>query len=143
MALQWKQSGNGLLAGLAVLVGWWAYGWQGLLFAISVVVFWMLVEFGRANRALQRAAQRPVGHLDSAVMFQARLNHGMTMQEVIALAGSLGRKVGERDEWEWADASGNEVVVTFRRGVVIRWAIARNEVADDDTTAPDQPNRQM
>lgn len=142
VAMQIKQSLNGLLAGCAIVAGWWAYGWQGIVFAISLIVFWMLMQFNRAARAMQKAGLRPVGHIDSVVMLQARLAHGMQLAEVIALAGSLGRKFSDHDEWQWTDAAGHEIVLTFRRGRLIRWAVARNEAPpeiDPDTDAP-QPH---
>ncbi|MFM2065911.1 MAG: hypothetical protein RLZZ584_820 [Pseudomonadota bacterium] len=127
---------NGLLIGAAVLAGWWAWGWQGLVLAFTLIVFWMLLQFRRATRALQNAARRPMGRIDSVVMMQSRLEPGMQMAEVLQLSGSLGIQQGGRDEWLWSDAAGNDIVVTFRRGIVIRWAIAR--VDADDRTGADQ-----
>lgn len=128
---------NGLLAGAAVMVGWWGWGWRGLVLAVTVIAFWMLLQFGRAMRSLRNAAQRPVGRIDSAVMFQARLAHGMNLQEVIAVSGSLGQKVGTSDDWRWVDDAGHEVVVYFRRGHVVRWAFARAQ--EESPAAPDAP----
>lgn len=125
---------NGLLAGAAVIAGWWGWGWKGLLLALSVIVFWLLMQFTRAVRTLRHAGQRPVGHVDSAVMMQARLSHGMSIHEVIAVTGSLGTKVGAADDWQWCDPGGSVVVVHFRRGRVVRWSLARN-----DETAQDPP----
>jgi hypothetical protein len=122
---------NGLLIGAAVLAGWWGWGWQGLVLAVTLIVFWMLLQFGRATRVLQNAARRPMGQIDSVVMMQARLEPGMQMPEVLAISGSLGLQQGGRDEWLWSDVGGNDIVVTFRRGIVIRWAIAR---VDDDSS---------
>jgi hypothetical protein len=126
---------NGLLAGGAVLAGWWGWGWHGLLLALSVIVFWMLMQFTRAVRTLRHAGQRPIGHVDSATLLQARLSHGMSVHEVIALTGSLGTKVGAADDWQWRDPAGNEVVVHFRRGRVVRWSVARVP-EDADAQAP-------
>ncbi|MEY4749769.1 MAG: hypothetical protein RIQ60_1983 [Pseudomonadota bacterium] len=116
---------NGLLIGGAVLAGWWAWGWQGLILAFTLIVFWSLLQFRRATRALQNAANRPIGQIDSVTMMQARLEPGQQMAEVLQISGSLGIQQGDRDEWQWSDAGGNEIVVTFRRGVVVRWAVAR------------------
>ena len=35
------------LATLLVLAGWTRYGWQGVLFAVTAVVFWLLLQFNR------------------------------------------------------------------------------------------------
>ncbi|MEO8298951.1 MAG: hypothetical protein ABI574_14205 [Burkholderiales bacterium] len=137
--MQIKNSLNGLIAGCAIVAGWWAYGWQGIVFSISLIVFWMLVQFNRAARAMQKAGQQPVGYIDSVVMLQARLAHGMQLAEAIALAGSLGRKFSDRDEWQWTDAAGHEIVLTFRRGRLIRWAVARNEAATESPPDADVP----
>ena len=133
---------NGLLAGGAVLAGWWFWGWQGLLMAASVIAFWLVLQFTRALRVLRHASQRPVGHVDSAVMLQSRLEHGMNRQELIALTGSLGTKLGELDDWQWSDPGGNTVVVHLRRGMVVRWSLARPESEPeppDPGTSPGTP----
>ena len=127
---------NGLLAGGAVIAGWWAWGWQGLLLAGSVIVFWLLLQFSRALRVLRHASQQPVGHVDSVVMLQSRLEHGINMQELIAVTGSLGTRVGELDDWQWSDPGGNAVVVHLRRGKVVRWSLVR---PDEEPEPPQDP----
>jgi hypothetical protein len=127
---------NGLLAGGAVIVGWWFWGWQGLLMAASVIAFWLVMQFTRALRVLRHASQRPVGHVDSSVMLQSRLEHGMNMQELIALTGSLGTKLGELDDWQWSDPGGNTVVVHLRRGKVVRWSLVRPESDPEEPQGP-------
>jgi hypothetical protein len=124
---------NLLLVGAAIVVGWWVYGWQGLVLAITLIVFWMLLQFRRVTRALANAAHRPVGLVDSVVMAQSRLDTGMQMADVLQITGSLGVQQGTRDEWLWHDEAGNELLVTLRRGIVIRWAVAR---VDTDSTSP-------
>lgn len=128
-----------LLAGAALMVGWWNYGWRGLVLALSMVVFWLLLGFSRAARVLRHAGQRPVGQIDSVAMLQARLDHGMQMADVLALTGSLGRKVNDHDDWMWSDSYGNDLVISFRRGVVVRWAVA---MAADTTRPPPSPEPQ-
>lgn len=134
-----------LLAGSALIVGWWNYGWRGLLLGLTLLVFWLLLQFSRAARLLRAAGERPLGMVDSVAMVQARLEHGLQMAELIRITGSLGRKVGPLDDWQWSDSYGNDLVVSLRRGVVVRWAIARAADAapttDADTAgaAPPQP----
>ncbi|MEX8520522.1 MAG: hypothetical protein AB3X44_18600 [Leptothrix sp. (in: b-proteobacteria)] len=125
-----------LLAGSAVIVGWWNYGWRGLLLGLTLVVFWLLLQFSRTARVLRLAGQHPVGQVDSIVMVQSRLAHGMHMSEVLMLTGSLGRQVGNRDDWQWTDSYGNDLVVSFRRGVVVRWAVAHAEAPADAKPCP-------
>jgi uncharacterized protein YaiE (UPF0345 family) len=130
---------NGVLASGAVIAGWWAWGWQGLLVAASMIVFWLLLQFSRALRVLQHAGRQPVGHVDSAVMLQSRLTHGMSLQEVITLTGSLGTKRGEQDDWQWTDPGGTTVVVHLRRGKVVRWSLARLQEEFAAEQPPDTP----
>jgi len=114
------------LAALFVALAWQLYGWQGALFAISAVVFWLLLQFNRSLRAMRNAAQRPVGQVDSAVMLHAKLRPGLTMLQVIALTGSLGRKLGEgEDDWAWSDEGGSGVRLHFTRGRLASFELER------------------
>lgn len=114
------------LALAAVVGGWLSYGWQGLVLALTVIVFWLLLQFSRSLRALQRAAGRPVGSVPNAVMLNAKLQAGLRLPQVLALTGSLGRKVGDDPEtWAWADAAGDEVRVELHGGRVCAWKLTR------------------
>lgn len=114
------------LAALFVAIAWQQYGWQGVLFAFSVVVFWLLLQLSRTLRVMRAAGQRPVGTVDSAVMLNAKLKPGMTMLQVIALTRSLGRKLGEgEDDWAWADEGGSRVTLHFTNGKLARFELDR------------------
>ena len=114
------------LAAAALAAGYLGYGWPGLALALSVIVFWLLLQFSRSVRALRAAAHRPVGTVASAVMLNAKLHAGMRLPDVIRLSGSLGRRVSETPEvWAWADAGGVEVTVEFDGGRGARWALHR------------------
>ncbi len=108
------------LAAAAVVAGFLGYGWPGLALALSVVAFWLLLQFSRALRVMRRAAEKPLGRADSAVMLQARLRPGMTMMQVVTLAGSLGQKLGGAPEeaFLWRDTGGDAVRVLLRGGRV-------------------------
>jgi hypothetical protein len=114
------------LAAAALVVGWMQYGWRGLVLALSVIAFWLLLQFSRTLRMLRTAAQAPVGHVASAVMFNARLNHELRLAEVIKLTCSLGRKLRDEPEtYVWRDAGGDEVEVEFANGRCSRWQLNR------------------
>ncbi len=114
------------LAALFVAFAWQQYGWQGALFAGSAVVFWLLLQFNRLMRAMRAAGQRPVGHVDSAVMLHAKLQTGMSMLQVVGLTKSLGRKLGEgEDDWVWNDEGGSSVRLHFRGGKLARFELDR------------------
>jgi len=115
-----------LLAALFAFAAWRAYGLAGLAFAASAIVFWLLLQFNRAVRVMKNAADSPVGHVASAVMFHAGLARGMTMLQIVTKTKSLGRKVeGSADDWRWSDDGGATVVLHFERGRLARWQLER------------------
>jgi hypothetical protein len=114
------------LAAAAVVAGWFGYGWRGVVLALTVVVFWLLLQFSRTMRVLRNAAHRPVGYVDNAVMLNARVREGMRLTEVIALTRSLGRNVRDEPEtFAWTDAGGDSVELEFRNGRCRRWQLQR------------------
>ncbi len=115
-----------VLAALALATGYWAYGWRGVVLALSVTAFWLLIQFSRALRVMRLAAQSPVGKVPSAVMLHARLQKGMLMMDIVKLSRSLGRKVSDAPEtFAWADDSGAEVEVEFVGGRSSSWCLNR------------------
>ena len=113
------------LAIALVALAWHAYGWPGAVFGVTAVVFWLLLQFSRALRAVRNAADAPVGSLRSAVMLQSRLRTGMTMPQVLALTRSLGEEAAGNDVWRWCDGGGVTVTVRFVRGRVSDWTLDR------------------
>ncbi len=115
------------LAALALAVGYWSYGWPGVLLAATAIVFWLLLQFSRALRTLRLAAEAPVGQVPSAVMLHAKLHPGMRLTEVIKLTRSLGRKLSDDPEtFAWRDASGAEVQIEFAHGRCRAWRLVRD-----------------
>ena len=105
------------LAVAAIAVGYVGYGWPGVLLAASVIAFWLLLQFSRALRAMRKAADRPLGHIDSAVMLHVKLRPGMQMMQILALTRSLGEKLADEPEtYVWRDAGGDAVRVEMRNG---------------------------
>ncbi len=116
------------LAVLATATGYWAYGWRGVLLALTVVVFWLLLQFSRALRVMRQAAQAPVGLVPSAVMLHSKLGKGMRLMDVVAISLSLGQKVCDEPEtFAWRDESGAHVEVEFIGGRCLRWRLNRPE----------------
>ena len=114
------------MALIALVAGWRGYGWPGIALAVSVIVFWLLVQFNRSVKVMRNAAGAPIGHIDSAVMLNARLSAGLPMLRVVTLTRSLGRRMADQPEtWAWADASGSEVTIVFAKGRCKRWALTR------------------
>ena len=117
------------LAVVAIALGWFQWGWQGVLLAISVVVFWLLLQFSRAMRVMRQAAGAPIGHVDSAVMLNAKLRAGMRLMEIIPLTRSLGQAVegepGVPETFTWTDTSGACVRVQLVGGRLRQWSLER------------------
>ncbi len=123
------------LALAALVAGWFAYGWRGLVLALSVIAFWLLLQGSRTLRVLRNAAQSPIGFVDNAVMFNAKLSAGLRLPQVIAMTRSLGRKVspdvGDGAEvFAWRDGGGDEVELTFVEGRCSRWQLRRSSAAE-------------
>ena len=128
------------LALTALVVGGLQWGWQGVVLAITVIVFWLLLQFSRALRVMRQAAGAPVGHVDSAVMLHTKLRTGMRLIDIIPLTRSLGqagKPQGLQDTqaleiFTWTDAAGVAVRVELRAGRLQRWELQR-------PTEPAQP----
>jgi hypothetical protein len=118
------------LATAALVAGWLGYGWRGVVLALSVIAFWLLLQASRTLRVLRNAAQSPLGHVDSAVMLNAKLSVGLRLAEVMAMTRSLGRKVSDGPEvYAWRDGGGDELEATFVNGRCTRWQLRRQHAA--------------
>ncbi len=114
------------LAVLAVALGYAQYGWPGVVMAVSAVVFWLLMQFTRALRAMRVAGSAPVGSVASAVMLNAKLKPGQRLMDVIVLTRSLGEKLSDEPEtYRWTDGAGVSVTVELAKGHCVRWTLAR------------------
>lgn len=118
------------LAVLALALGYAMYGWPGVVLGVTMVVFWMLLQFTRTLRVMREAGAAPVGHVASAVMLHSKLVTGMRLLDILRLTRSLGRKTADEPEtFVWADASGASVTVELVGGRCTRWTLSRTETA--------------
>ena len=120
------------LVAAALIAGWLGYGWRGIVLALTVIVFWLLLQFSRTLRVMRKAAGAPVGHVESAVMLHSKLRQGMTLAQILALTGSLGERMpstddGAVEEWRWFDAGGATVNLRMRDGRLLGWKLDRPE----------------
>ena len=127
------------LATVAVVLACVQYGAYGAVFAATLVVFWLLLQFSKALRIMRGAAHQPVGHVANAVMLQAKLRTGMRLIEIIGLTRSLGQRVptaapSTEECWRWTDAGGDSVEVWLQGGRCTRWDLRRV-----DPSPPDAP----
>jgi hypothetical protein len=114
------------LAAAALAAGWFGWGWRGIVLAVSVIVFWLLLQLSRTLRVMRKAAGRPLGQVESALMLQSRLAGGMRLLDVIRLAGSLGERIGDAPEtFAWRDGGGDALHVELRDGRVSGWKLVR------------------
>ncbi len=122
-----------LLAGAALVAGYAGWGWQGLVLALTVIVFWLLLQFSRTMRVMRGAAESPVGMVPNALMFNAKLHAGMRLVEVIALTRSLGRRVSqagaEPEVFAWHDERGDRVTLHFADAKLASWQLDRKDTA--------------
>ena len=114
------------LAVLAVALGYFFYGWRGVVVAGSGMVFWLLLQFSRAMRVMRTAALAPVGTVPNAVMLNARLSNRMRLMDVLLLTRSLGEKLADQPEtYRWFDGGGDAVRVVLQHGRCSEWTLER------------------
>ncbi len=122
------------LAAIALAAAWQSYRWPGVVMAVTVIVFWLLLQFGRALRVMKNAGSAPIGHIGSAVMLNAKLKRGMTLMQVVSLTRSLGRPLdGAPDSWVWRDDADSSVTLVFEGPRLARWSLERPPSVDEPT----------
>ena len=130
------------LAGLAY--GYHAFAWMGFFLVLGGLVMWALLHFTRLVKVLERAANRPIGHVDSAVMLNAKLKTGVNLMHVIALTRSLGEQISPKDEQPevfcWRDNSLSVVTCVFQDGRLQSWTLERPFQATDVEPVPHAAN---
>jgi uncharacterized protein (DUF58 family) len=119
------------LAVAALAAGYAGWGWPGVVLGITLVVFWLLLQFSQALRVMRTAAQAPVGRVPNAVMLHARLKAGQRLMDIIRITRSLGQAVprpeGEPETFVWQDEAGDRVQVELQAGRVTAWALQRRD----------------
>ena len=119
-------------------LAWQKLGWQGVALVLSGLVLWALLHFNRMMGVFKRAARRPVGHVDSAVMLNAKLRSGVNLLHILALSRALGERLSALDAqpevYRWTDAGGSQVICTLQDGRLVEWALRRP--GEDGSSAP-------
>lgn len=118
------------VAGVVLVVAAYrGYGWPGVALVVGGIVMWMLLHFTRMMKVLQRAADRPVGWVDSAVMLNARLKAGVNLMYVVTLTRALGEQLSAKDQqpevYRWTDGSASSVTCEFVQGKLVKWELFR------------------
>ena len=112
-----------------------SYGWPGIAVVVTFLVFGILLHFTRLMTILKRAANRPIGHVDSAVMLNAKLKPGATLMHVVAMTRSLGLLKSAKDVqpevFEWKDVGESVVTCTFLGGKLSHHVLVRPAMSTD------------
>lgn len=120
------------LAAAAIALGYVQWGWQGAILGVTLVVFWMLLQFSRMMRVMRQASQAPVGLVPNAVMLHSKVRPGMRLLDILPVTRSLGRKLADEPEtFEWADEAGDRVVIELTKGLVTASRLERAGGAAD------------
>lgn len=105
------------------------YGWPGVAAVGGGLTMWLLLHFTRLMAVLKRAANRPIGYVDSAVMLNARLKPGVTLMHVMAMTRSLGERLSEEsaqpEVYRWRDNGNSTVTAEFQDGKLRGWKLER------------------
>ena len=121
----WVPLGGGVL----LWVGYANYGWAGVALVGGGILMFLLLHFTRTLKVLKRAADRPVGHVASAVMLNAKLKPGMTLLHVTAMTRALGElrtdPQAQPERYRWSDAGQSFVEAEFVAGKLRVWQLVR------------------
>lgn len=113
----------------AVVLAYRFYGWAGVAASTAGLTMWMLLHFTRMMQVLKRAADRPIGYVDSAVMLNAKLKRGMTLMHVVAMTQALGELQSpmntQPEIFRWTDGSQSTVTCTFVGGKLVQHELSR------------------
>jgi hypothetical protein len=131
---------------LFIAGAWHQYQWQGVAIATGAVVMWILLHFTRMVTVMSRAANRPVGHVASAVMLNVKLQKGVNLMHVIALSKSLGERLSEENAqpeiFKWTDSGDSFVICNFKDGKLKSWEMTRpaqEDAEENHEAAPINP----
>jgi hypothetical protein len=117
---------------------WQTWGWLGVALVVSGGVMWVLLYFTRLVHIMKRAASRPIGYVDSAVMLNAKLKTGVSLMHVVAMTRALGQletgKDAQPEVFSWKDGSESVVRCTFVNGKLAAWHLQRPENENESTS---------
>jgi hypothetical protein len=130
-----------ILGIVLIAAAWRGYGWGGVALVAGGIVMWVLLHFNRMMTALRRAAARPIGYVDSAVMMNAKLKPGVALLHVISMTRSLGELLSPKDQqpeiYRWTDTTESSVTCEFKDGKLVKWEMLRPSPDDAPTAVPD------
>ena len=118
------------VAGAATVVLAYVYsGWPGVALVGGALVMWLLLHFNRMMQVLKRAANRPMGYVESAVMLNAKITPRASLMHVVAMTRSLGEQRSpdntQPEVFRWTDSGGSFVDCTFAGGRLVGHLLTR------------------
>lgn len=118
------------LVGIVVLVvAYRNWGLQGIALAGGGLVMWAMLHVTRMMQVMKKAAERPIGHVASAVMLNAKLKPGVNLLHIVAMTQALGLLRTPKDTqpeiFRWTDAGGSYVDCTLVDGKLTHWELTR------------------
>ena len=130
------------ILGVVLVVGAWsAAGWPGVALVTGGILMWVLLHFNRMMTALKRAADRPIGYVDSAVMLNAKLKPGVNLLHVVSMTKALGELLSPKDQqpeiYRWTDTTDSHVTCEFNGGRLVKWELVRPAPGDSPAAATD------
>ena len=108
------------VAGLLLLFATGALlGWQAVMLLVCGFIFWLLMQFTRLMRVMGLAGKAPVGVASKVPALAGQIKVGMKLVDLLALTGSLGRKVPDAPStYVWQDAEGARLEVVLAKSRV-------------------------
>ncbi len=136
-AMQFQRILVPVAAVAGVMAAYSSYGWPGVAIASGLLVMWLLLHFTRLMQVLKRAANRPIGYVDSAVMLNAKLRSGVSLLHVVAMTKALGTLESAKDVqpevFRWTDETQSHVSCEFHNGKLRKWQLQRPAPGEAET----------
>lgn len=120
-----------LLAVAVLVMAWVQYGAPGLVLALGVLLFWLLLQFTRVMTVMKSAARRPKGYVRDAASLHRRLRLGVKLFDLVRATGGLGvlasAEGAQPEIYHWTDSGGVRLICTFENGRLVAHELGRGD----------------
>jgi hypothetical protein len=128
------------LATALAYAAWRSYSWPGLILALLMLSFWLLLHFTKLMRLLRTVANRPLGRVRDATVLAKHLKPGMPLVDVMRLTLSIGALQSapdtEPEVRTWSDDAGRTAICSFEQGRLVSFRVE----ATPQPEPPDTPD---
>ena len=115
------------MAAALAYAAWRSYSWPGLILALLMLSFWLLLHFTKLMRLLRTVANRPLGRVRDVGAMAKRLKPGMPLVDVMRLTLSIGalRSAPDTDSElrTWSDDAGRTAICHFEQGRLVSFRV--------------------